>query len=186
MLIVGAGPAGLAAARAAAESGADVIVCDENPLPGGALGGETRATIDGQPASRWLADTLDALARGANVRLMPRTQAFGYYAQNLIALSERLAEPDLLADPGRPRERLWRMRAREVVLATGAIERPLVFADNDRPGIMLAGAARRYLNLFGVKVGERVVVAAAHDEAYRAALDLHDGGRRRRTDRRPA
>ena len=154
VLIVGGGPAGLAAARAAAGSGADVVVCDENPLPGGSLGAETRATIDGQPASQWLAETLDVLRAAPNVRLMPRTQAFGYYAQNLIALSERLPEPDLLADPKRPRERLWRMRAREVVLATGAIERPLVFADNDRPGIMLAGAARRYLNLYGVKVGD--------------------------------
>ena len=176
VLIVGAGPAGLAAARAAAESGADVIVCDENPLLGGSLAAETRATIDGQPASQWLAETLDALGAAPNVRLMPRTQAFGYYAQNLVGLSERLAEPDLLADPKRPRERLWQMRAREVVLATGAIERPLVFADNDRPGIMLADAARRYLNLYGVKVGERVVVVTAHDDAYRAALDLHEAG----------
>ncbi len=176
VLIVGAGPAGLAAARAAAESGADVVVCDENPLPGGSLGAETRATIDGQPASQWLAETLDGLRRAPNVRLMPRTQAFGYYAQNLVGLSERLAEPGLLADPKPPRERLWRMRAGEVVLATGAIERPLIFADNDRPGIMLAGAARPYLNLHGVKVGERVVVVTAHDEAYRAALDLHEAG----------
>ncbi len=176
VLIVGAGPAGLAAARTAAESGADVVVCDENPAPGGSLRAEPRATIDGQPASQWLAETLDALRAAPNVRLMPRTQAFGYYAQNLVALSERLAEPDLLADPERPRERLWRMRAREVVLATGAIERPLVFADNDRPGIMLAGAARRYLNLHGVKVGERVVIVTAHDEAYRATLDVHEAG----------
>ncbi len=176
VLIVGAGPAGLAAARAAAESGADVVVCDENPWPGGSLGAETRATIDGRTARQWLAETVDALRAAANVRVMPRTQAFGYYAQNLVALSERLPEPDLFADPGRPRERLWRIRAGEVVLATGAIERPLVFADNDRPGIMLAGAARRYLNLHGVKVGERVVVVTAHDEAYRAALDLRGAG----------
>ena len=82
--------------------------------------------------------------------MMTRTQAFGYYAQNFVALSERIAEPDLIADPDCPRERLWQMRAREVVLATGAIERPLVFADNDRPGVMLADAARRYCNQFGV------------------------------------
>ena len=76
---------------------------------------------------------------------MTRTQAFGYYAQNFVALGERLSEPDVIADRKLPRERLWQMRAREVVLATGAIERPLVFPDNDRPGIMLADAARRYL-----------------------------------------
>ncbi len=107
---------------------------------------------------------------------MPRTQAFGYYAQNFVALSERIAEPELIADPDLPRERLWQMRAREVVLATGAIERPLVFANNDRPGVMLADAARRYLHQYGVRVGERVVVVTAHDSAYRAALDLKEAG----------
>ena len=110
------------------------------------------------------------------MRLMRRTQAFGHYARNFMGLSERLAEPELAAKPDLPRERLWQMRAREVVLATGAIECPLVFADNDRPGIMLADAARRYLNQYGVKIAERVVVVTAHDGAYRAALDLKDAG----------
>ena len=176
VLVAGAGPAGLAAARAAAESGADVVVCDQNSAPGGSLRAETRATIAGEPAQAWLAAALEALAAAPNVRLMTRTEAFGYYAQNLLGLSERLPEADLRADPGLPRDRLWRMRAREVVLATGAFERPLVFADNDRPGILLAGAARRYLDLYGVKVGGRVVVVTAHDSAYRAALDLKEAG----------
>ena len=176
VLVVGAGPAGLAAARAAADSGADVVVCDASPALGGSLRAETRAAVDGRPAAEWLEANLAALRGLPNVRLMPRTQAFGYYAQNLVALSERLPEPALVADPGLPRERLWRMRAREVVLATGAIERPLVFADNDRPGVMLADAARRYLALYGVKVGERVVVVTAHDDAYRAAIELNAAG----------
>jgi sarcosine oxidase subunit alpha len=176
VLIVGAGPAGLAAALAAAESGADVVVCDENPAPGGSLLPETRAAIDGEPAREWLLRTVEALGAKPNLRLMRRTQAFGCYARNLVALNERLPESDLIAGPELPRERLWRMRAREVVLAAGAIERPLVFADNDRPGIMLAEAARRYLGLYGVKVGERVAVVTADDSAYRAALDLKDAG----------
>ncbi|MGO9421553.1 sarcosine oxidase subunit alpha family protein [Roseiarcus sp.] len=176
VLIVGAGPAGLAAARAAGDSGADVVLCDDNPAPGGSLSAETRATIGGKPAREWLAATLDALGAMPNVRLMPRTQAFGCYAENLVALSERLPEPALIADPGLPRERLWRVRAKEVVFAAGAIERPLVFSDNDRPGVVLADAARRYLNLYGVKVGDHVVVVTAHDSAYRAALDLKDAG----------
>ncbi len=176
VLIVGAGPAGLAAALAAGASGANVVVCDENPAFGGSLLAETRATINGESALEWLADAIGRLRAAPNVRFMPRTQAFGYYAQNFVALSERLAEPDLIENPDLPRERLWQMRAREVVLATGAIERPLVFADNDRPGIMLADAARRYLNLYGVKVGERVAVVTAHDSAYRAALELTDAG----------
>ncbi len=176
VLIVGAGPAGLAAALAAGAGGADVVICDENAAPGGSLLAETHARIDGKSAREWLAGAIAALRGAPNVRFMPRTQAFGYFAQNFVGLSERLAETDLVSDPDLPRERLWQMRAREVVLAMGAIERPLVFADNDRPGVMLADAARRYLKQYGVKVGERVVVVTAHDGAYRAALDLQDAG----------
>ena len=176
VLIVGAGPAGLAAALAAGASGARVVVCDENPAPGGSLLADADSEIEGKSAPRWLEDTLAALRSAPNVRLMTRTQAFGYYAQNLIGLGERIAEADLIADPDLPRERLWQMRAREVVLATGATERPLVFPDNDRPAVMLADAARRYCLHYGAKVGERIVVATAHDSAYRAALDLKKAG----------
>ncbi len=176
VLVVGAGPAGLAAARAAAESGADVVLCDENPTAGGSLRAETRATIDGLPATEWLRAALDVLGASPNLRFLRRTQAFGYYAQNFVGLNERLPEQDLPADPGLPRERLWRVRAREVVLATGAIERPLVFADNDRPGSLLAESAQRYLNLYGAKVGDRAVIVTAHDSAYCAALDFHAAG----------
>jgi sarcosine oxidase subunit alpha len=176
VLIVGAGPAGLAAALAASQSGARLVVCDENPVLGGSLLAEADAEIDGKSALKWLEDTLAALRSAPNVRLMTRTQAFGYYAQNFVGLNERIAEADLIADPDLPRERLWQMRAREVVLATGAIERPLVFPNNDRPAVMLADSARRYCRQYGAKVGERVVVATAHDSAYRAALDLKKAG----------
>src|SRR5271170_6986911 len=176
VLIVGAGPAGLAAALAASQSGARLVVCDENPALGGSLLAEGEAEIEGKSAREWLEDTLAALRSAPNVRLMTRTQAFGYYAQNFVGLNERITEADLIADPDLPRERLWQMRAREVVLATGAIERPLVFPDNDRPGVMLADSARRYCNQYGVKVGERAVVATAHDGAYCAALDLKAAG----------
>ena len=176
VLIVGAGPAGLAAALAASQSGARVVLCDENPAPGGSLLAETEAEIDGKSARTWLEAALAALRSAPNVRLMTRTQAFGYYAQNFVALAERVAEPDLIADPDLPRERLWQVRAREAVLATGAIERPLVFPDNDRPAVMLADSARRYALQYGAAAGERVVVATAHDSAYRAALDLKKAG----------
>jgi sarcosine oxidase subunit alpha len=176
VLIIGAGPAGLAAALAASQSGARVVVCDENPAPGGSLLAEAETEIEGRSARQWLEDTLAALSSAPNVRLMTRTQAFGYYAQNFVALNERLAEADLIADPDLPRERLWQMRAREVVLATGAIERPLVFPNNDRPALMLAESARRYCRQYGAKVGDRVVVATAHDSAYRVALDLKKAG----------
>ena len=176
VLIVGAGPAGLAAALATSESGARVVFCDEKPTLGGSLLAGAETEIDGKGVLSWLQETLAALRSAPNVRLMTRTQAFGYYAQNFIGLNERIAEADLVADPDLPRERLWQMRAREVVLATGAIERPLVFANNDRPAVMLADAARRYCLQYGAKVGDHVVVATAHDSAYRAALDLKTAG----------
>ncbi len=106
MLIVGAGPAGLAAALAASEGGARVVVCDENPTLGGSLLAEAEADIDGKSARQWIEDTVAALRSAPNVRLMTRTQAFGYYAQNFVGLNERLAEADLIADPDLPRERL--------------------------------------------------------------------------------
>ncbi len=175
VLIVGAGPAGLAAALAAGRAGADVIFCDEQERMGGCLREEASATIDGSPAHVWLDAALAELATLKNVRLMPRTQALGYYAQNFLALAERVAE-HLPGAPQGARERLWQVRARDVVVAAGAIERPLVFPGNDRPGVMLAGAARAYLNRHGVAVGRRVVVATTHDSAYRVALDLHEAG----------
>jgi sarcosine oxidase, subunit alpha len=176
VLVVGAGPAGLAATRAAGETGARVVLCDEQSELGGSLMAETSATIDGRPAWDWLSSELQALAALPNVRLMPRTQAFGYFAQNFVALNERVTDHLAAPDDALPRERLWQMRAKHVVLATGAIERPLVFPDNDRPGVMLADAAGSYLKRYGVKVGTRIVIATAHDSAYRAALDLTAAG----------
>jgi sarcosine oxidase subunit alpha len=176
VLVIGAGPAGLAAATVAADSGARVILCDEQSEPGGSLLSEISATIDGTPAQAWLADTLAALARNPNVTVLPRTTAFGYFAHNMVGLSERVT--DHLARPPEhlPRERLWQVRAQEVVIAAGALERPLVFPHNDRPGVMLANAARSYVNRYGAVPGRRAVIAAAHDSAYRAALDLHAAG----------
>jgi sarcosine oxidase subunit alpha len=176
VLVVGGGPAGLAAAEAACAAGARVILCDEQAEFGGSLLEETGARIDGHAAPEWLARTLAALGGNPRVRLLGRTTAFGYFPHNNVALCERLT--DHLADPppGAARERLWQVRAREVVLATGAIEQPLVFPGNDRPGIMLAGAVRSYLNRYGVRAGSRAVVVTAADEAYRAALDLHAAG----------
>ncbi len=176
VLILGGGPAGLAAALAASESGARVVLCDENPMLGGSLLADGEAEVDGKSALKWLEDMVAALRSSPNVRLMTRTQAFGYYAQNFIGLNVRVAEADLIADPDLPRERLWQMRAREVVLATGAIERPLVFPNNDRPGVMLADSARRYCGQYGVKVGDCVVIATTHNSAYRAAHELKKAG----------
>jgi sarcosine oxidase, subunit alpha len=176
VLIAGAGPAGLAAALAAAAAGARVILCDEQAELGGSLLSETSARIDGIAAGEWAQKAVAALKQQERVTLLPRTQAFGYLAQNFIALAERLTDHLARPAPPAPRERLWQVRAKHVVLATGAIERPLVFAGNDRPGIMLAGAARVYLNRYGVRPGTRAVVFTACDTAYEAALDLKRAG----------
>jgi sarcosine oxidase subunit alpha len=142
VLVVGAGPAGLAAALAASEGGKRVILADEQAEMGGALLHDTTSSIDGKAAWTWLADALASLGARDNVTLLPRTTAFGYYNHNHIGLVQRLTDhlPQPHADL--PRERLWQVRAAEVVLATGAHERPLVFAGNDRPGIMLAESLR--------------------------------------------
>lgn len=175
VLVVGAGPAGLAAALAAGASGARVIVVDEQGEFGGALlndGGGPVAIGDGPPAA-FVAAALEALRGMAEVTLLPRCTAFGYYADNFVTLLERLDED---GPTGGNRQRLWQIRARQVVLATGALERPLVFPDNDRPGIMLAGAAQSYVNRYGVQPGARCVVFTNNDSAYAAALDMNRAG----------
>ncbi|POF27717.1 sarcosine oxidase subunit alpha family protein [Roseibium marinum] len=176
VLVAGSGPSGLAAALAAAETGARVILCDEQAEFGGSLLSENSATIDGKDPAIWVAEIVARLAAMDNVTLLPRTTAFGYFAHNFIALAERVTEHLSDPDPRLPRERLWQVRAKEVVIAAGAIERPMVFPENDRPGILLADAGRTYLNRYGVKVGHKVLVATACDTAWQAAFDLADHG----------
>jgi sarcosine oxidase subunit alpha len=169
VLIVGAGPSGLAAASAAAAAGARVILCDEQNEFGGSL-------LTDEAPDGWLARTLAGLGASERVTLLPRTTAFGYFPHNFVGLNERLT--DHLPAPAAelPRERQWGVRAREVVLAAGAIERPLVFPGNDRPGIMLASAARTWLKRYAVLPGTRAVLVTATDESYDTALALGEAG----------
>ena len=176
VLVVGCGPAGIAAALAAADGGARVMLCDEQAEFGGSLLGDNDARIDEESALAWLERSLASLRQNPRVTLLARTTAFGYFPHNLIGLNERLSDHLPQPTQAQPRERLWQVRARAVVLATGAIERPLVFPGNDRPGILLAGAGQTYLNRYGVRVGNRAVIVTATDSAYQAALDLHAAG----------
>ncbi|MEM7431512.1 MAG: sarcosine oxidase subunit alpha family protein [Pseudomonadota bacterium] len=174
VLIAGGGPAGLMAALIVARTGARVILADEQNEFGGALLSE-RAEIDDQPASEWVQAAVEALAAKDNVTLLPRGTVFGYYDHNFLAIAERCTDH---LGPGATgvRQRLWRVRARQVILAQGAFERPLVFCNNDRPGVMTASAVNTYLERYGVRVGERAVVFTNNDSAYSAALRLKEAG----------
>ncbi|SNB68637.1 sarcosine oxidase subunit alpha [Arboricoccus pini] len=176
VLVVGGGPAGLAAARAAAASGARVILIDEQNELGGALLSADEL-IDGNPALDWVAGIQAELLANPEVRILTRTTVTGYYDHNyLIAAQRRTDHLPRRAAGKTARQRLWKIRAARVVLATGAHERPLVFADNDRPGVMLAAAARTYANRYGALVGKKVVVFTNNDSAYEAAFDLKIAG----------
>ena len=174
VLVVGGGPAGLSAAVAAGRSGARVILADEQPELGGALLSE-RYVIDGKPALDWVDKAAAELAGLDEVRVLTRTTAFGHYDHNFVGMIQTRTRklPD---GGGRSRQRLWRVHAKQVVHATGAIERPLIFSDNDRPGVMLAGAVRAYVNRYGAIPGRRIAVFTNNDDAYRTALDLDDAG----------
>ncbi len=175
VMVVGGGPTGIAAALAAGLQGARVVIADEGPELGGALLRD-RYLIDGRPAAEWVRAAGLMLAGLPEVRVLPRTTAFAALDQNGIVLAERVSQHLPIADrSGLADRRLWRVRAKQVILATGALERPLVFPDNDRPGIMLASAARAYLHRFAL-TPERIVVFATNDDAYRTVFDLHDAG----------
>ncbi len=176
LLIVGAGAAGLTAAKAAAKSGKRVIIADENPVMGGGLLSDASIILDGMTGTEWAASTVAELAALDNVTVLPRTTAFGYYNHNMVTLAERVTEHMSNPDADLPRERMWQVRAAKVILATGAIERHLVFPDNDRPGIMMASAASTYLNQYGVTPGANVAVYTSCDSAWATAFDLKEAG----------
>ena len=175
VLVIGSGPAGISAALTAAETGARVILCDEQSEFGGSLLSETIATIDGLTPSAWLGLALATL-KAHGVTLLPRATAFGYFPHNMIGIAERVTHHLAVVPANTPRERLWQVRAKQVVIATGAHERPLVFPGNDRPGVMLADSAKVFANRYAVRPGSAAVVFTTHDAAYGAALDLARAG----------
>ena len=173
VLVIGAGPAGLAAALSAAQSDARVVLLDEQSELGGSLLSSRHEKVNGQPALDWVAAAAATLGAARDVTVLPRTVAFGSYDDNyVLAVQNRTDHLEEAAPRGVSRQRVWHIRARQIVLATGAHERPLVFSGNDRPGVMLAGAVRTYINRYAVKPGERAVVATTNDSAYDTVDDL--------------
>jgi len=175
LLVIGSGAAGLGAALSAARAGADVILADENAMAGGSLLFEKRAIGDKQ-APAFAQAILDELAQLPNVRIFKRTTIFGWYDDNVFGALER-HQAHIDAPPQNVAlERLWRIKARHAILASGALERPLVFGNNDRPGVMLAGAARSYLNQYGVAIGKKTAIFTSNDSGYILAQDMEQAG----------
>ncbi|WP_127105160.1 sarcosine oxidase subunit alpha family protein [Pararhodobacter zhoushanensis] len=173
VLVIGGGIAGLAAAKAAADKGQRVVLVEQTVAFGGRAVVDG-AVIDGQSAEAWVAAQLAALHGMDNVTVLSRTMASGVYDHGYVLAYQRVADHEPGAD--KPRHRLWRVRAGHVVTATGAIERPLSFAGNDLPGVMLAAAVRDYVVNWAVSPGKRVAVVTNNDDAYRTALALHAAG----------
>ena len=175
LLIIGAGPAGLMAALTAARGGADVILADEDFRMGGRLNAETFAIGDTSGAD-WAAKTVAELSSLPNVRLLPRTTVIGAFDHGIYGAVERVSDHIATPEAGKPRQILWRIYTQKTVLAAGAIERPIAFNNNDRPGIMTASALRTYANRFGVAVGKRAAIFTNNDDGHRTAADLHAKG----------
>ncbi|MEM9129406.1 MAG: 2Fe-2S iron-sulfur cluster-binding protein, partial [Pseudomonadota bacterium] len=170
LLVIGSGPAGLISALTAARAGARVILADEDFRFGGRLNAETYA-LGGMACANWAEEIVAELASMKNVRLMSRTTIYGAYDHGIYGALER--KTDHLADAeGKPRQVLWRIYSKRAILAAGSTERPIAFPDNDRPGIMLSGAVRSYVNRFGVAPGKQVVVFTNNDDGWRTASDL--------------
>tara|TARA_R110002049_G_scaffold149281_4_gene312291 strand:+ start:43 stop:2979 length:2937 start_codon:yes stop_codon:yes gene_type:complete len=175
LLVIGAGPAGLAAALTAGRSGAEVILADEDFRMGGRLNSETFG-LGEQTGAEWAAATVAELAALPNVRLLPRTTVIGAFDHGIYGAVERVSDHMHTPDAGKPRQILWRIYTRHTVLAAGAIERPIAFENNDRPGMMLASALRTYANRFAVAADRRVAVFTNNDDGHRTAADLHAKG----------
>ena len=171
VLVVGGGVAGLKAALEAGRGGARVVLAEQDTRLGGRAAWDG-STVETLAATEWVRQATQEVRQLPEVRVLTRTAAVGAYDHDVLALLERVES----SEPGAPRERYWIARAARVVLATGTIEQPLIFAHNDRPGILLARAAREYLLRYGVAVGSRVLIATNNDSAYALARDLKAAG----------
>ncbi len=175
LLVVGGGIAGITAALSAGRAGARVMLVDEQAEFGG-LTLNSHAQIDAQPASDWIESAVAELQAMPEVTLLNRSTAYGYHDYNFLTVNQRLTDHLPINQRNTGREKIWQIRAQQVVLASGAAERPLVFANNDRPGVMLASAVSTYTSRYAVKPGNRVVIFTNNDSAYQTALDCKAAG----------
>lgn len=175
VLVIGAGPAGLSAALTAGRSGARIILVDENAHCGGRLLADRRE-IGSRAGVEWVQDCLRELFAMPNVRVLTRTTLFGVYDHGEYGAIERVSDHVAVPAAHTPRQRYWRIVAKRAVLASGAIERPHVFGGNDRPGVMLAGAVRTYINKYGVLPGRDVAIFASCDDGWRTIGDVIAAG----------
>jgi heterotetrameric sarcosine oxidase alpha subunit len=175
VLVIGGGPAGLAAALAAGRAGARVILCDEDFRLGGRLLAE-RYEIDGKSCAAWAAEVEAELASMPDVRIMRRTAVISVFDHGQFAAVERVNDHVAQPPEHEPRQRLWKILARRSVLAAGALERSTAFGNNDRPGVMLAGAVRTYINRYAATPGKRIAVFTNNDDGWRTAADAHAAG----------
>ncbi len=171
LLITGSGPSGLASAYAAAQNGAKVILAEDKPRFGGSLL-TSEVTIGNKSGKEWSEEMIFNLKSMPNVIVKNRSQVFGYYDHNMLVMSERVSDHLPTTDKYIPKQRLWYIRAKEVVISSGSIERPLVFGNNDTPGVMLSSAAKEYLKVYGVLVGKKPIIFTNNDSGYETALEF--------------
>ena len=171
ILVVGSGPSGIASALSAAKNGASVILAEDKARFGGSLLTDN-VTIGNKNGDEWVEDSITELKSMPNVIVKKRSQVFGYYDHNMLVMFERCKDHLNEPKPYTPRQRLWYIRAKHVVISTGSIERPLIFANNDRPGIMLAASAREYLKVYGVLPGKNPIIFTNNDTAYETAIEF--------------
>jgi len=175
LLVTGSGPSGLASAYAAAKNGARVILAEDKPRFGGSLL-TSEASIGNQSGQEWTENIISELKSMPNVTVKNRSQVFGYYDHNMLVMSERISDHLPKTNKYTPKQRLWYIRAKEVLISSGSIERPLVFGNNDTPGVMLSSAAKEYLKIYGVLVGKKPLVFTNNDSGYETAIEFKKNG----------
>ena len=171
LLVTGSGPSGLASAYAAAKNGAKVILAEDKPRYGGTLLTDD-VSIDNMSGKDWSEKIISELKTMPNVILKNRSQVFGYYDHNMMVMFERVGDHLSNKSKYTPRQRLWYIRAKETILSTGSIERPIVFGNNDTPGVVLSSAAKEYMKVYGVLVGRKPIIFTNNDSAYETAFEF--------------